>query len=246
MSDNSRWALITGASSGIGQACAIRFAQANWNLILLGRDSERLSRVQAECQQYAVSVLPYRLDFAENHSISELFKTIRQHTSTLSALINCAGVMQPQGLLTTRLESIQLQMQVNAVTPICLIQQAVKLMLRQRKGAIVNLSSEVAHQGATGQSAYAASKGAVDSLTWALARELGGLGIRVNAVSPGVIETPLLDVLSDEERQQTVDKVDLKRLGQPEEVAELIHFLCSDSASYIHGQIIAVDGGLHL
>jgi len=241
------WVIISGASRGIGQACALSLAATGASLFLLGRDSERLSAVAEQClAKGAQQVEYYRVDLFDAEQIKQCFVKFNQLKARLYGLVNAAGIMQPQSLMTTRLSSIEQQLQVNSIAPLLMAQYASRLMLRNKQGSIVNISSAVAEQGAAGQAAYASSKAAVDGLTKSLARELGPLGIRVNAVRPGIIDTDLLADLTESQRQTTIAHCDLQRIGQADEVAEVVNFLLSAKASYVHGQIIAVDGGLSL
>lgn len=241
------WALITGASSGIGKACALDLAKAGYQLALLGRNVEAMEILAKQISsEHGVSVELLAADLEDAEQINAAFGQLNKRTRMLSAVVNCAGLMQPASIMVTKRESIDQQLTVNTIAPMLICQLASRMMLRSPRAAIVNVSSQVASQGQPGQASYAASKAAVEGFSKALARELGPMGIRVNVVSPGIIDTPLLFTISDEERNRTAQQTDLRRIGQPEEVAALIRFLVSPAASYIHGQVIAIDGGLHL
>ncbi|WP_394200660.1 SDR family NAD(P)-dependent oxidoreductase [Shewanella waksmanii] len=246
MIDKQRpWVLITGASSGIGKACAEVFAGLNYNLLLVSRDLSALEQVKNNAlSKGAADVCCFVVDLGSHSEVKQLFVDIIKYTRVLDIVVNCAGIMRPQPLLMTQSQLVEEQFNVNSFAPLWICQQASKLMIRQRRGAIVQVSSAVAQQGAKGQAAYAASKAAVEGLTKSLAKELAPLGIRVNCVRPGIIDTNLLSNIDSEERQATVKKVGLGRVGEAKEVAEGIVYLAH--AEYVTGHILNIDGGLHL
>ncbi|CAI3796299.1 SDR family NAD(P)-dependent oxidoreductase [Rheinheimera sp. MM224] len=240
--------LITGASRGIGRATAIAFAKAGHELILVARDAKALEQVQADCQALGALVSIHAVDLTDRDAVTALFRLI--HTvlqdKGLSHLVHCAGQMQDSLLAMTRLTDLDKLMALNVGATVQLCQLASKLMVRHKAGHLLLLSSKVAESGSAGQAVYAASKGAVSSLVKSLAKELGPTGIRVNAVAPGFIETDLTAHYSEDKRQQLTAQISLRRLGQADEVAAVIQFLCSKDARYITGHILAVDGGFSL
>jgi 3-oxoacyl-[acyl-carrier protein] reductase len=239
--------LITGASSGIGEATARLCAASSARLFLAGRDEAKL-RTLAEAlgaeSHHSVEILCY--DVAAEDEVKNAFKQIQQSAGQLAALVNCAGIMLDAPLAMTSLSALQQQLNVNTLAVYQHIQLASRLMSRQKSGSIVNLCSAVGEQGSAGQSAYAASKAALSGITKSLSKELATLNIRVNAVAPGFIDTPLVQAYEGKAREQVIQNIALKRIGCANEVAELICFLLSDKASYITGQIIGIDGGLRL
>lgn len=239
--------LITGASSGIGEATARLCAAYGARLFLAGRDEAKLlslaEALGAESHQQVESLC---YDVTAEAEVKNAFKKIQQSAGHLDGLVSCAGIMQDASLAMTSLSALQQQLNVNTVAVFQHIQLASRLMARNKSGSIVNLCSAVGEQGSAGQSAYAASKAAVSGLSKSLSKELATLNIRVNGVAPGFIDTPLIAAYQHEKREQVINSIALKRAGSAEEVAELICFLLSDKASYISGQIIGIDGGLKL
>lgn len=239
--------LITGASRGIGAAVALRLAASGHHLLLTARNEPGLTAVAEQCRKVgaaSATVLP--CDLTDQAAVLQMFNQIKQQHQRLDHLVNAAGMMQDSMLGMTRLIDLQALFTLNVSASYQCCQLAARLMSRQKSGNIVNLASKVGESGAIGQSAYAASKAAVSGLTKALAKELGTLGIRVNAVAPGFIETDLTAHYSNEQKQQLCQQISLGRTGQADEVAALVQFLCSNDAGYISGQIIAIDGGFSL
>lgn len=248
MSEQAPVSLITGASRGIGRATAMALAKAGHELMLVARDAAALQQVQADCQALGALVTMHAVDLTDRDAVTALFRLIqtRLQDKGLSNLVHCAGQMQDALLAMTRLTDLDKLMALNVGATVQLCQLASKLMVRHKAGHLLLLSSKVAESGSAGQALYAASKGAVSSLVKSLAKELGPTGIRVNAVAPGFIETDLTAHYSEDKRQQLTTQISLRRLGQADEVAAVIQFLCSNDARYITGHILAVDGGFSL
>lgn len=245
--NNAVVSLITGASRGIGAAISLRLAASGHHLLLTARNEAGLTMIAAQCQQAgaaSTTILP--CDLTDQGAVLQMFSQIKQQQQRLDHLVNAAGMMQDSVLGMTRLSDLQTLFSLNVTASYQCCQLAARLMSRQKSGNIINLASKVGESGAIGQSAYAASKAAITGLTKALAKELGAAGIRVNAVAPGFIETDLTAHYSAEQKQQLCRQISLGRTGQADEVAALVQFLCSKDASYITGQIIAIDGGFSL
>jgi 3-oxoacyl-[acyl-carrier protein] reductase len=248
MSEQAPVSLITGASRGIGRAAALQLAKTGHELILIARDLTALEQVQADCQALGALVSSHALDLTDRDAVTALFRQLQPQLQDkgLSHLVHCAGQMQDSLLAMTRLTDLDKLMALNVGATVQLCQLASKLMVRQKAGHLLLLSSKVAESGSAGQAVYAASKGAVSALVKSLAKELGPTGIRVNAVAPGFIETDLTAHYSEDKKQQLTAQISLRRLGQADEVAAVIQFLCSNDARYITGHILAVDGGFSL
>ncbi|WP_206484770.1 SDR family oxidoreductase [Thalassotalea sp. G2M2-11] len=237
--------LVTGAYGGIGTAVCHQYLQQGVTLVISGRNSQKLNALhETLAKQYKNPIVSLISDNNEPEQITALFKDIHQTFKRLDVFVHCAGSLYEAPVMMSKYQDIVETIQSNLTSSILLAQQASKLMMRTKFGVITFFSSVVAQQGAQGQSVYAAAKSGLEGLTKSLARELGGMGIRVNAIAPGVIDTPMVAHFSVEQKKQLAEKTVLGRLGSAEEIANVACFLSSPQASYITGQIIAVDGGL--
>ena len=245
---SSTTALVTGASRGIGFATAKRLASTVGHLTMVARDETWLEESAAELRSSfpGVDVSAYALDIGDETAVKGLFQYVQKRGNGLDILVNAAGVMNESALAMTRADDLLSTFQTNVFGSYYCCQYAARLMSRSGSGSIINLASISGEQGVAGQSAYAASKSALSGLTRSLAKELGPLGIRVNAVAPGFIDTDLTANYQGEHRDKIIDQILMGRSGTVDEVAALIEFLASDQASYITGQVIPISGGLKL
>lgn len=236
---------ITGASRGIGLAIAECFAKAGAELYLNALDQTRLEAEAARIkEQFKVPVYAYPFDVSDKQAVKHAFQNFQQEHKTLDVLINNAGIMLNSQLSMASDQLIEKSFGTNVYGAIYCAQYASRIMARNKQGSIINLGSHVGDVGHEGQSIYAASKAAVIGLTKSWAKEFSDMGIRVNAISPGMIKTDLLQPLSEETIQDNLKKIPLQRLGLPEEVAKVALFLASDLSSYMTGQTLSVDGGM--
>jgi 3-oxoacyl-[acyl-carrier protein] reductase len=245
---SGRVALVTGGTRGIGLATARALAEAGAVVTITGRDADRAALVAKEFGAAGVA-----LEVTDFDAVGAVVKQVVADCGGLDILVANAGIMENGLLGMVRADDVRRTLDTNVAGAVAAVQAAARAMARRRTGAdgverrggaIVLLASVAGTYGAVGQSVYAASKAAVAALARSAARELGGRGIRVNAVAPGVIRTDLIEGLPPEVLAKQAEATPLGRLGAPEEVADVIRFLVSDAARYVTGQVLGVDGGL--
>jgi len=236
-------AVITGASRGIGRATAFLFAQNNASVVVNYNQSEdKAQELVDEIKSQSGKAIAVKADVSKKEEVATLFKETVKMYGRVDVLVNNAGVLKDNLMMMTREEDYDNILDTNLKGTYLCMQRAVKVMIRQKSGKIINLSSIVGRFGNSGQTAYCASKAGVIGLTLSSAKELGNFGITVNAVAPGIIDTDMTSELKDEVRERLVEAVALKRIGTPEDVAKVILFLASDLSDYVSGQVIGVDG----
>lgn len=239
-------AIITGARSGIGFATLQLFAQRGVNCwaVVHRNDSEFGKQIQLLQEQNNVWVKQIYIDLGESESIKTGIKEIIKEKLPIDILVNAAGIVSPDRLFSmTNMLDIRKVMELNFFSILETIQLVSRVMLRQRSGSIINIASVAADCEDTSQLEYAASKAALVCATKKLAREMGAVGIRVNAVSPGLTDTKMAQEIEDETMSKINSGLTLRRLGRPEEIAKTIAFLASDDSSFINGENVKVDGG---
>jgi len=238
-------ALITGANRGIGREILEVFACNGAVVYANARKKGSLDVVAAElAEKHAAQIIPVYFDVTDAAALRSVFTLIQKEHKRLDVLVNNAGVMSDALIGMVSEELMTKVFSVNVFAVINLIQYAVKFMTRQKGGSIINISSIVGVTGNAGQIAYSASKGAVISLTKTAAKELAPLGIRVNAIAPGLIDTDMLRSIGEERVRSNVAKIRMGRLGRPEDVANTALYLASELSQYVTGQIIGVDGAV--
>ena len=237
--------IITGASSGIGLASAELFASCGARLVLAARSMDKLEALAASLPDPG-KVLCVKTDVSVEEDCRALVARAVERFGRIDILVNNAGVVDDAFLLMLSPESLDKSLNINVKGYFYCAQAATLKMFKAKKGAIVNVSSVSSKMALPGQSVYAATKGAINSMTATLASELAPYGIRVNAIAPGFIATDMVAHLPEEKIKEYLTQIPLARLGSVEEVAELVAFLVSDESSYITGQTIVIDGGLSL
>lgn len=238
--------LITGSTRGIGRAIAEKLAASGSTVIITGTSREKAQAVAEEIsEKYSVEAFGVEMNLLSEESIKEAFNEINQRVEGIDILVNNAGITRDKLFLRMNLQDWEEVIRVNLTGVFLVTQSAIKKMLKQRWGRIVNVSSVVGFTGNVGQTNYATTKAGLIGFTKSLAKELAPRNILVNAVAPGFIETDMTAVLSEELKEQYKSQIPLGRFGSPEEVANVVLFLVSDLASYITGEVIHVNGGMY-
>lgn len=240
-------ALITGAARGIGKALALRFAQNGANIaftdLVIDENGEQTKREIEElgvrCEAYASNAA----DFAQTEEVVDKVKNDFGH---IDILVNNAGITKDGLMMRMSEGQWDAVINVNLKSAFNFIHAVLPLMMRQRKGSIINMASVVGVHGNAGQANYAASKAGLIALAKSIAQEVGSRGIRANAIAPGFIETAMTAALPEDIRKDWIQKIPLRRGGTPDDIADVALFLASDLSSYVSGQVIQVDGGMNM
>jgi 3-oxoacyl-[acyl-carrier protein] reductase len=238
--------LVTGASRGIGRAIAKALAAEGAAVVLGARDTAKLEEAVGEIRSAGGKAESLSLEVTDRASVEAAFESILKSHGRLDHLVNNAGVTRDNLLLRMKDEEWQQVLATNLTGTFLCTQAALRPMLKQRSGRIVNITSVVGLVGNAGQANYAASKAGVVGFTKSVAREVASRSITVNAVAPGFIETDMTAAMTEKAREAVVSEVPMGRVGRAEDVAGAVVFLCSDAAAYVTGQVLGVDGGFHM
>jgi 3-oxoacyl-[acyl-carrier protein] reductase len=244
-------ALITGATRGIGKGIALKFASEGANIAFTGRGANEdmlaaLEATRQEVEALGVKCIAYASDAANYAQTEETVKKVKEDFGSIDILVNNAGITKDGLMLRMTEEQWDTVINANLKSAFNFIHACLPIMMRQRGGSIINMSSVVGVHGNAGQANYAASKAGMIALAQSVAQEMGPRGIRVNTIAPGFIETAMTEALPDEIRKEWTKKIPLRRAGQTEDVANTALYLASDLSSYVTGQVIQVDGGMNM
>lgn len=240
-------ALITGASRGIGKACAVRLAEKGFNIIVnYNSNKEAAEKTASEVTSLGRNALTVQADTSDLKQVQDMFRTAVKEFGSVDVLVNNAGVVNDAYLLMLNAESLKKSLDINIMGYFNCAQQAALKMMKNRSGKIINISSVSSVHALVGQSVYSATKGAVNSMTANLAKELAPYGIQVNAVAPGFVETEMINSIPEEKLREYLEAIPMKRFATAKEVAETVSLLADGTLSYMTGQVLILDGGLSL
>jgi len=239
-------ALVTGASQGIGRAIALRLAHDGFSVALAARNEDKLKQVQAEIAANGGNAEVFTLDIASEESIKTTAKAILAHYGKLDVLVNNAGITRDNLLLRMKRADWDDVLQTNLTGTFLLTQAVMGSMIRARSGRIISISSVVGRVGQAGQANYAATKAGLIGFTQSLAREVASRGVTANVVAPGYIESPMTAVLDEKQIAMILSHIPLGRVGSDFDVAHAVAFLASEGAAYITGHVLDVNGGMYM
>lgn len=245
MENIEKTALVTGASRGIGRAIALALASKGFAVALNYAGShDAAEAVKKEIEAAGGKAFTVQGDVSKSEDVDRVFKAVKDEFGGLDVLVNNAGINKDALLIRMKESNWDDVIATDLKSDFLTIKAAAAMMMRKRKGSIINISSVVGIMGNIGQANYAAAKAGVIGLTKACAKEMAARNIRVNAVAPGFIETAMTDGIPEKIREGMISSIPMGRMGQPEDVAKAVCFLASDDSSYITGQVLVVDGGL--
>ena len=241
---NSKCVVVTGAARGLGQAIAIKFAQAGANIALCDLQEDWLSETLEKVKSLGSRAETYGINVADVENVTEGIKAIESDFGQIDVLVNNAGITKDGLLMRMSEEDWDAVLDVNLKGVFLCTKAVMRGMMKQRSGTIVNIASVIGLMGNAGQANYAASKGGVISFTKTVAKELASRNVRCNAVAPGFIRTAMTDLLEEDVQIKMKELIPLSRFGEPDDVANVVLFLASDASSYVTGQVLSTCGGM--
>lgn len=240
-------AIVTGSSKGIGRGVAIRLAKDGYMVVVNYSHSEESAKeVVSAIKENKGEAISYKADVSNLDEVKKMVNEVYKQFGQIDVLVNNAGIVKDEYLLMMNKDNLDRCFDLNVKGYFYCTQQVALKMMRKKHGAIINMSSVSGKFALAGQTVYSATKGAVNSFTATAAKELARYGIRVNAIAPGFIKTEMLDHIPQEQMDAYLNKIPLHRLGEVEDIANVVSMLASDEASYLTGQVITLDGGLSL
>jgi 3-oxoacyl-[acyl-carrier protein] reductase len=242
----NRTALVTGASRGIGRACALALADAGARVAVAARSIEQLEELAREIRSRNHEAFPVDMDVADPESVKDAIAKTAREFGPVAILVNNAGITKDGLAMRMKKSDWDSVIATNLTGAFIAMQQVLPAMMRERWGRIINISSLVGEMGNAGQANYAASKAGLIGLTKSIAQEMGSRNVTANVVAPGYIETGMTAGLSEELREKMLAGIPMKRIGKPEDVAAAVRFLASEEAGYITGHVLSVNGGLYM
>jgi 3-oxoacyl-[acyl-carrier protein] reductase len=246
MSLSGKVALVTGASRGIGRAVALKLAGEGADLVVTATSLERAQKTADEITRMGRKALAVGVNVAVAAEVEALFAKAIESFGKLDILVNNAGITRDGLLMRMKDDDWNAVLDVNLTGTFTCTREAVKIMAKAKSGSIINISSVVGEMGNAGQANYCASKAGVIGLTKAVAREYAKRNIRINAITPGFIETDMTEVLSPAVKEELLKQIPVGRFGKPDDIANAVYFLVSDMGNYITGHVLAVNGGMHM
>lgn len=244
----SKVALITGASQGLGACIAKKLAEDGFNIAINCRSQEEVlnggSEVKAECEKALVQAECFIADVSSFAECEAMVKLVKEKFGSIDVLVNNAGITKDGLLARMSEEQFDIVTNVNYKGVFNMIRNVTPIMMKQRSGRIVNMSSVAGVYGNAGQFNYSASKAGLIGMTLSAAKELGPRNITVNAIAPGFINTPMTEVLEDSYKESIKQSIALRRFGEPEDIANAVSFFASENSSYVTGQVLVIDGGM--
>ena len=241
----NKLAIITGGTRGIGKQIALTFAKEGYNIAINYRtENEDLKNTKKEIEENNVKCFTFQGDVTNFKDCEQFVKQIVEEFGNIDVLVNNAGITRDTLLMRMKEEDFKQVIDTNLIGTFNVTKNVIGNMLKARNGRIINISSVVGISGNAGQTNYSASKAGIIGFTKSLAKEVASRNITVNAVAPGFIETQMTDVLKEDIKEEIAKKIPLKRMGTPQDVANVVKFLASNDSSYITGQVINIDGGM--